>query len=208
MENRPIAPYSNPELQVPIIQGKWEFEELLKIVERQQPARSLEIGSFFGGTLWHWVNASRVAVASVDMLVPEADPRRKLQDECRAKWPSWAEKKGISLETFLGDSGSAEAVAFMEKNGPYDFVFIDGDHSYGSVKADFENALRFSSKRGIIALHDILPATWWGSIEVWRFWDELVAQGYVTQVLCSRKDQLFEFADMSTWGIGVVRLGA
>ena len=207
MESRPIEMYSNPELTVPIIQGKWEFEELIKIVGHQMPAKSLEIGSFFGGTLWHWINASWSSVASVDMLVPDADPRRPKQDECRAKWQSWADKKGISLRTFLGDSRSPEAVAFMEKNGPYDFVFIDGDHSYAGVKADFENALRFSAKGGIISLHDILPAPWWGSIEVWRFWDELVEQGYVTQVLCSKKGQLFQQADMSTWGIGIVRLG-
>jgi cephalosporin hydroxylase len=207
MEARPIEPYSNPLLPVPILQGNWEFSELLKIVGSHNPIRSMEIGSFYGGTLWHWINLTWSLVASVDMLVSETDPRRKEQEECRVKWKPWATAKGKTLETFLGDSSSPEAIAFMERYAPYDFFFLDGNHTYGGVKADFENCLRLASKGAMIAMHDILPAPYWTSIEVWKFWNELVEKGYVTQVLCSRNDQYFG-QTRDTWGIGVVRLGA
>jgi predicted O-methyltransferase YrrM len=40
----------------------------------------------------------------------------------------------------------------------YDFIFIDGDHSYEIVKFDFEQALRLIEKGGIIAFDDyVMP---------------------------------------------------
>ena len=206
MEERPIEEYCHPLLTVPILQGKWEFSELVKIVRSHNPVNSLEIGSLYGGTLWHWISLTWRSVRSVDMLVSPDDPRRKIQDASRAMWKPWADAAGVSLEAFVGDSASPDAVAFMERGAPYDFFFLDGNHTYDGVKADFENCIRLASKGAMIAMHDVLPAPFWTSIEVWRFWNELVAKGYVTQVLCSRPDQYFG-PKRDTWGIGIVRLG-
>ena len=40
-----------------------------------------------------------------------------------------------------------------------DIVFIDADHSFDSVKKDFENSLKILNKYGIIFLHDTDPMT-------------------------------------------------
>lgn len=37
---------------------------------------------------------------------------------------------------------------------PLDFIFIDGNHSYGSVRADFQRVSRWLSVDGVIAFHD------------------------------------------------------
>lgn len=38
----------------------------------------------------------------------------------------------------------------------YDYIYIDGDHSYNGFRYDFEEALKRLSKTGIISCHDVL----------------------------------------------------
>ena len=49
----------------------------------------------------------------------------------------------------------------------FDLIFIDGDHSYNSVKKDFDLSQKYINKKGIIILHDIfLPNS--GPYKLWR----------------------------------------
>lgn len=45
----------------------------------------------------------------------------------------------------------------QELNLKFDFVFVDGDHSYAGVKRDYENVLPFLSDKGVMVFHDV----WW-----------------------------------------------
>jgi len=48
--------------------------------------------------------------------------------------------------------------AFFEQNKEnYNIIFIDADHSFESVKKDFENSLKILTQYGIIFLHDTDP---------------------------------------------------
>ena len=58
-------------------------------------------------------------------------------------------------------------------NQPVDFAFIDGDHTYDGVKADFLYYAPLVRSGGLIAFHDILPRTDVPEIQVDRFWGEL-----------------------------------
>jgi len=62
----------------------------------------------------------------------------------------------------LGDSKEAQ----WEKE--IDLLLIDGDHSYGGAKADYDKYVPFVRKGGIILMHDICRSA--GAI---RFWEEL-----------------------------------
>lgn len=207
IKERPVEFYKNPELPVQILQGKWEFEQLLNIYKSHAPKKVLEIGSFFGGTLWHWIKNAKdkTTIVSVDMMVSQEDYRYQEQKESREKWSNWTKDSKIELKTFLGNSISKEAFQFMQENGPYDFIFLDGDHSYDGVKKDWNNTLKLANKNAIIVFHDVLFATWWQSIEVWKLWQEIQEEGYVTQTLCSHREQFFGYTRHS-FGIGVVRL--
>ncbi len=77
-----------------------------------------------------------------------------------------------------------------------DLLFVDGDHSYTGVRADFEVYAPFVRPGGVVAFHDIavqpLPN------EVARFWDEIKPRYRHKEILHSRaKDAM---------GIGVIEL--
>ena len=54
-----------------------------------------------------------------------------------------------------------------------DFLFIDGDHSYEGVKADYERYSPLVRKGGLIAFHDICEHAPETKCDVRRFWLEL-----------------------------------
>ena len=55
-----------------------------------------------------------------------------------------------------------------------DFLFIDGDHSYEGVKADFRLYSGFVRESGMIVFHDIIEEQLPESVcGVGRFWSEI-----------------------------------
>ena len=50
-------------------------------------------------------------------------------------------------------------------NKPFDFIFIDGDHTYPAVKTDFFDWYPLLSNGGIMAIHDSAPVQ--GSFQGW-----------------------------------------
>ena len=77
---------------------------------------------------------------------------------------------GTSYPLFLGDSHSAEYREWLERQGPFDLILIDGDHSFPGVRADFE--INRSSATRFIAFHDITGVST-GTEGVRKFWDSL-----------------------------------
>ena len=170
-----------------------EFDQLVELFKDRQPLRVLEIGTYEGGTLYHWLqNAPDGAV------VVSVDDYRMGVDN-RALYPSWT-PGWVTIRVFCGDSHDPSIVEAVAENGPYDFVFIDADHSYGAVKADWAMCREMCAPGAVVAFHDILPpSAAHPEIEVSVLWEEIKAGGYET---C-------EFvADRSApWGgIGVVFL--
>jgi len=92
---------------------------------------------------------------------------------------------GHKTHLLLGDSHTQEVVSKVKALGPYDFIFIDGDHSDAGVRADFENYGKLSKT---VAFHDIAKD---GACHL--FWNELRSQ-YRTE----------ECVDSGNMGIGIV----
>jgi predicted O-methyltransferase YrrM len=131
-----------------------EFAGLLSIIQQEAPKRTLEIGSLFGGTLWHWMDISSEIVV-VDKIIPEGDERRPKQVQAHREWPEWALGR-CKLTIFEEDSGLETTVAGVKNAMPeVDFLFIDGDHRYEAVKKDFDYYSPLVRPGGIIAFHDI-----------------------------------------------------
>lgn len=60
--------------------------------------------------------------------------------------------RGYDCSCILGDSKEDVILQKIYNHGPYDAIFIDGDHTLAGVTADWES---FRSKAKIIAFHDI-----------------------------------------------------
>lgn len=70
----------------------------------------------------------------------------------------------------VGDSHKEETLEEVKKISPiYDFLFIDGDHSYAGVKKDFEMYVPLVKERGLILMHDIINK----DAGVKEFWKEI-----------------------------------
>jgi len=78
----------------------------------------------------------------------------------------------------------------------FDFIFIDGDHTYEGVKRDFELYKNLLSSRGYIAFHDIDKEHVFKDVysdsepktgKVRRFWEEL-NYGSKVEIICEKSN--------------------
>ena len=131
-------------------QVKEEIEELLAYVEDRTPKTLCEIGSRRGGTLALFSNvaASDADIFAIDIGYSNLQERYLKKIVLR--------KQRLTLSK--GNSQSPETIERFRRwldGRTLDFLFIDGDHSYSGVQADYENYSRFVGPGGIIAFHDI-----------------------------------------------------
>jgi predicted O-methyltransferase YrrM len=186
-------PGYGPATPVPIFQWEQEFTQLLDLYRELAPKRVLEVGTYHGGTLYHWLtNAAEGAkIATVDSYAVGVDNR--------ALYDTWV-PGGVKLKVIAGRSAAESTVAHAKEWAPYDFIFIDAGHYYTEVKADWEAYLPLAQKGAVVAFHDILPpSVVHPEIEVARLWAEIKAEGYETEEFIANPE--------ADWGgIGVVRL--
>lgn len=145
-----------------LVQNDYEITELQKMVASLNPKYIVEIGVENGGTLQIWCNS-----IVGDGYVVGVD----IQD--KVNWDIF-DKNDKFLYYVQGDSKDEKTinsvVSFIDstENKNIDFLFIDGDHSYEGVKADFENYKGMVRSGGLIAFHDIYDGA-----GVAKFWKEL-----------------------------------
>lgn len=160
------------------LQTPKEIEGLYRLVLDLNPNRALEIGTAKGGTLYLWCQAATddATVVSIDL------PWGKFgggYDEPRAKLYEAFAHDDQKLHLLRGnshDTATHEKIRGLFDQQPIDFVFIDGDHFYPGVKADFIEYGKMVRPGGLIAFHDICPATHDAEIEVNQLWKQLVGK--------------------------------
>jgi predicted O-methyltransferase YrrM len=187
------------------LQSRWEFRKLLEEVAQVRPKAMLEIGTAKGGSLLSFTRlcARDAHIVSVDLP----------GGAFGGGYPLWKvplykafARPGQRLDLVRGDSHSASTFAHVEQllaGRKLDFLFIDGDHCYEGVRADFETYKPLVRPGGIIAFHDVVAprpdrplskGTQPG--DVYRFWAELEAE---------HPGQTFvDPADYGYWGIGLI----
>lgn len=154
------------------LQDRTEFLEFARLLAAQPPGAVLEIGTFRGGTLFVLARLSQPDATLISLDFPNSGFGvlvRKFQEPLFQNFTRDRQR----LFLLRGDSHTEQLRSRVEKvlNKELDLLFIDGDHSYEGVKADFEMYSPFVRKGGMVAFHDIAcPREDYG---VTRYWNEI-----------------------------------
>ena len=167
------------------IQKGEELAGFLALVMSVEPMKTIvEIGAFAGGTLWAWYQLG-ARVIGVDMPPPG--------------FPDGPQVNDLGMTVICGDShleSTRDQLVTELAGDQIDMLFIDGDHTYEGVKADYELYAPLVRPGGIIGFHDIRQHVAQPYIEVQRFW--LTLHGEKDEIVCR--------PDLGDWGgIGVIR---
>jgi predicted O-methyltransferase YrrM len=181
-----------PEAPVPILQWQWEFQAVLDLYEERKPMKVVEVGTYHGGTLYHWLSKATpgATVISIDSYVTGVDNSGMYQDWCPTD---------VELIAIRGDSRKV----WIDQGHllrDTDWLFIDAGHTFNEVLDDWQSYSQFVAPNGVVLLHDIVPGgEQHPELEVHQLWRQIQAKGYVTQEVIS--DHVADWG-----GIGIVYL--
>jgi cephalosporin hydroxylase len=169
------------------LQKDTELAGFLAMLADFHPEVVVEIGSDAGGTLWAWQQIGARRVIGVDQ-------------------PKQAFSTGKDLdahgsEVVYGDSHDPETLHRLEKlldGDPVDMLFIDGDHSYDGVLADWTMYHPLIRPGGIVAFHDVLHHPGHPFVEVGEVY-RMVSRGY-------EHSEIIDEFDRAWGGIGYLKI--
>lgn len=142
-----------------------EFSRMLEIIEARGVRSTLEIGSFDGESARVFSKVTNGRVVMVDPFLHDSFPENM-----------------VLINGFSQSGATLEKVA---EYGPYDFIFIDGDHN--RPLEDFDLYLQFLAPNGMMGIHDINPHSNIFTFKVPAAWDYL-KQRYKTIDIISSSD--------------------
>lgn len=177
-----------------------EMVGLFEMVSRLQPKSALEIGTCTGGTLFMTCQVADPCATVVSVDLPGGRFGRGYLWPRKFVYRRFA-KDNQALHLLRKDSHDRKTLALIRSllgGELLDFLFIDGDHTYDGVRADFEMYAPLVRKGGLVAVHDIAKHPPQVECEVDRFWNEIKQQYPHTEIV---KDPQQGWA-----GIGVLHL--
>lgn len=196
--------------QIIAIQNRYELTEYLKIVQEKKPRVIVEIGTARGGMLYCFCQLAAPDAIVVSIDLPGAP-------NCGGQTP-------IERQFYSTFAGPEQKIHFIPSNSHFhatkqmlkgilghrkaDLLFIDGDHSYGGVKIDYEMYAEVLAPDGLLTFHDIRlrPEHWGPGNEVGVFWDEIASGHEVTEIVDPEgvcRPNRPEGVD-PCWGIGIL----
>lgn len=156
------------------LQNEAEHRRFIEILVGEGVTSFLEIGSKFGGSLRAVAQALPVGSRIVSVDLPAGT---KAWPESKITLPDTIndlKRRGYDAHLIWGDSTDPNVIKQVQALGPFDAVFIDGNHTLPFVTKDW---LNYGSISRIVAFHDI---GWWrpaGSghfpIDAPQLWAEL-----------------------------------
>jgi predicted O-methyltransferase YrrM len=159
-------------------QRKREFTILLDLYRQLDPRKSLEIGTMAGGSLYGFLQASTAGctVFSVDPYDTVEGPEGVIHHDNRHLYPSWC-PPGVEVVAIEGDSHDELVVDMLHRERPFDFVFLDGDHTHAGVLLDWVIYSPMVRPGGLVVINDIVipsAAEAWAHIRRrgdWETWE-------------------------------------
>lgn len=175
------------------LQKRSEILALAQAVAALRPRIILEIGTARGGTLLIWSSLASEKVISCDLV------HRRPQKPLLEALPPPGSSCQVKLLT--GDSHDPEfirRVATELGGDKVDFLFIDGDHTFEGVTADYHNYRDFVRPGGIIAFHDIVEKQPFANNQVHMLWQTIKKQ--------TLTEEFVDDPNQCGFGIGIIRV--
>ena len=143
----------------------WDFL-VFRCITDTAFSNCLEVGTNCGASAWflsHFVHRGG-AVRGVEINAEECEQHRMRLMTQELIYS----RHRVFCGVHYGTSADPLIVCDVREFGPYDFIMIDGDHSYEGVKADWDNYFPMLRDGGIICLHDTNNS----AFGVKRLWNE------------------------------------
>lgn len=160
------------------LQKKSEILRLLEIVRALRPAALCEIGAAGGGTTFLLAQAAASEARIITLDLGFTASHKKAVGSFAATG-----QKIFCLQKDSHEPLTKLAVKDCLAGASLDVLYIDGDHSYEGVKADFQLYSPLVRPGGIIVFHDIVPdyktrynietTSYVGGVP--QFWEEIKA---------------------------------
>jgi predicted O-methyltransferase YrrM len=178
-----------------------EIIQLAEWVGQRRPKTVVEIGTAHGGTLFLWCRLADPQATIVSIDLPGG-----IHGGGYPYWKSWIYRRfrlaRQTLRLLRGDSHRPEMLAQLKSilpgDGKVDFLFIDGDHTYAGVKADFEMYSPLVRPGGLVVFHDICEHPGVADCQVDRFWREVKNE--------RRAREFVDNPNQGNCGIGVIEM--
>lgn len=160
-----LAKYKTSALQDPA-----EIVEFARLVQAEKIRSYLEIGSKFGGSLWHVACAMNKGTRLVSVDIEGNADLRQCIDQLKFL--------GYDAHLLVGNSTAPRIIDAADALGPYDLCLIDANHTEVFVRMDWRN---YGPMARVVAFHDIAwdqqdrPNKAW-KIEVPKVWNEIKTQ--------------------------------
>jgi len=181
------------------LQVRSELQRALEEIESLKPRFVMEIGTAMGGTFFLLARA-----AAKDAFLVSLDLPGGRWGGGYSTWKTWVYRRFLlpgQSASFVRnnshDPASLERVKTLLGGNQLDLLFIDGDHSYEGVKADFNLYSGLVRPDGLIVFHDIAKHSATSGCDVDKFWAE-IHDRYPSQEIIEDRAQGWA-------GIGVLR---
>lgn len=150
-----------------------ELRSFVEFCQARDVRRFLEIGSRWGDSFFAVMANLRPGAVGVCVDLPES---KEKQEAVLRTIDEVGSVLGHETHAIFGSSRDPTIFRAAASYAPFDLVFIDGDHTYEGVRADWAD---YHGLAPIVVLHDVsAPDTWMsdGKLNgVGRFWRELKA---------------------------------
>ena len=186
-------------------QKRTELAWLLEFLAPRKLKNILEIGVMKGGTIKAWTEIATKDADIIGIDLPGGEyGGGHTEDE--AELIENLAKYNQTITLFEADSHDPETRNLIQRFAPFDFIFIDGDHTFEGVVKDFQWYAPLVKRGGLVAFHDILEyKKTTVPIQVYLYWEKLRTQFPL--------EKIHEFIDLDypsdhgQWGgIGVIEL--
>jgi predicted O-methyltransferase YrrM len=173
----------------PAIQNPLELRQWLARVAAARPRTVVEIGTGAGGMFYALAQLAHEQATLVSIDVPGGGyggGHSTVIDPVLRAFAGPEQRIEIIRDRSFHYSTRSDLMRILDGKA-IDLLFIDGDHSYGGVRADFEMYAPLCAPDGIIALHDICvtPENSGRGFDVGIYWRELAATRAAETIVAS-----------------------